>query len=365
MNISLYNLSKEQTTILKGVGILVIVLHNFIHITNHIGENEFDFNPERIMWLLAAIKHNYLMIINGSLSYFGFLGIEIFIFISGYGLVKQFLLKRPASYRKYIIPKLVKIYGLIFVGIVFFAILLFPIHETSVKEFISVIKSVFLLYNNFSFDTLFRYAHIIPWWFFSFIVQLYIIFPLLFHVFEKYKEKGFIGLLILSYLLIYGLQPIADYYNFPIYANFIGHLPEFLIGMGFAFFKEFRLNYKIILGCFCIFILSNFLEVVFPLLFASATILILFLCYPIYNKPSMLIKKPLLFIGGISMFMFVINSLLRVYFIDLVFGINQLNILLWTIVHLCLTILISYIISVVYNRLINPQLNRLTKAMTQ
>lgn len=79
----------------------------------------------------------------------------------------------------------------------------------------------------------------------------------------------------------------------------------------------------------------------------------------------MLIKKPLLFIGGISMFMFVINSLLRVYFIDLVFGINQLNILLWTIVHLCLTILISYIISVVYNRLINPQLNRLTKAMTQ
>jgi len=42
--------SKEQTALLKGLGILLIVLHNFFHnLTPVIGENEFSFSAETLI----------------------------------------------------------------------------------------------------------------------------------------------------------------------------------------------------------------------------------------------------------------------------------------------------------------------------
>lgn len=361
MNISLYNLSKAQTTILKGLAMIMIVLHNFIHATNFITENEFDFNPERIIRLFVSIKNSIWMLINGPLSLWGFLGIELFIFISGYGLAKQFIKKKPSSYFKYLLPKLIKIYSLIIIGLLFYGLLLLPIGEINMTNYVHAIKSYLFLYTNFSTETLFSVRLIGPWWYFSFVIQLYIIFPLLYYFIDKYKEKGLFGLLLFSYILIYALSPIAEQHKFPIYANFIGHLPELLIGMGFAYFKEFRINYKIIIPVFIIFTLSHFFEAIFPLSFACATILLLFMFYPFYKETTKTKHKILLFIGQISMFMFVINGPLRICFTNYAFGNDQLNILIWAIMHLGLTILVAYLLSIVYDKLFTKPLNKLIK----
>lgn len=190
MNISLYNLSKNQITVLKGLSMILLVLHNYIHWTNHIGENEFYFNPDRIFSLFEAIRNDLLMIINGLISYFGFLAVEIFIFASAYGLSKQFMKKKPTSYWSYIIPRLIKIYGLIIVGLICYFLLLYPIGALTINDFISFSSASLLLSNNLSNNTIFYYPYIGPWWFFTLIVQLYVIFPFLFYIIDKYKKNG-------------------------------------------------------------------------------------------------------------------------------------------------------------------------------
>lgn len=364
MNISLYNLSKSQTTILKGIGIIMIVLHNFIHYTHNYGENEFDFKTSRIVIFFNLIKEDLLMLINGSFSFWGFFGIELFIFVSAYGLVKQFINKKPSSYWKYLLPKIIKIYGLIVLGLICYVLFLYPIGETNLNKILNTAKTYLLLNANFSFDTIFKQAHAGPWWFFSFIIQLYIIFPVLFYFMEKYREKGFWGILIVSYILIYAISPIATFYNFPVYANFIGHLPEFIIGMGFAYFKQFRINYKLFIPVLLVFVLSNRYEYIFPLSFTSSTILMLVLFYPLYNKSDNIIQRALLFIGSISMFMFVINCLIRPYLIIYVPEESSITILVIAITFLLIVIAIAYVISIIYNKFVNPQINKLIKIVS-
>jgi hypothetical protein len=41
-----FNLKKEQTLIIKGIGILMIVLHNFLHWRSDVGENEMSYSLE-------------------------------------------------------------------------------------------------------------------------------------------------------------------------------------------------------------------------------------------------------------------------------------------------------------------------------
>lgn len=363
MNISLYNLSKNQITILKGLGMIVIVLHNFIHWTNPIRENEFQFDPARIFTFYLAIKNEFLMIINGTISYFGIFALQIFIFASAYGLSKQFMAKKPASYWKYIAPRLIKIYALIGFGLICYFLLLYPIGALTFKKFLNfAFSSVFLL-NNFSYDTIFHYPYIGPWWYFILIIQLYLLFPLLYSIIDKYKKKGFFISLLISYILIYVLYPVTESHNIPLFGNFIGHLPEFIFGIGMAMFKEFRLDLKVIIIILVLFILSSFHAVFFPLSFLCATILILFFCYPIYNSSSPIIQKPLLFIGGISMFMFILNGPLRAYLIGYAAYKPALEALGWGMLQLCITIILSYFASLIYKKTVSPLQDKLINAV--
>ncbi len=362
MKISIYDLSRNQITILKGLGMIIIVLHNFLHWTNKIGENEFSFDPGRIFRFIDAVIHyDAWLIIGGSFSFWGFLCIEVFIFASAYGLTKQFLKKKPASYKSYILPKLIKIYGLIIIGLVCYFMLMYRFNPATTDRFPEFVISSLLLYNNFSFDIIFSYPYIGPWWYFSFIIQLYLIFPLLYFIIDKYKKRGLYIMFAVSCILIYALLPVCNKLNIPLFANFIGHLPEFILAIGFAMYKDWYIDYKTVLPALCIFILSWFSEYFFPLSFVSATILIIYFCHPIYNCSWKIIQKPLLFVGGISMFMFLINGPLRAYSLRYMYGKEQPEILLLTLIHLLTTIVISFVISIFYNNMISPHLNRLIK----
>lgn len=123
-------------------------------------------------------------------------------------------------------------------------------------------------------------------------------------------------------------------------------------------FKEFRINNKVLFVALSLFVLSNFYSSFFPLLFLCAIILILFLSYPIYNSSSAVVIKPLLSIGQISMFMFILNGPLRAYTIGNGMDKSSLESLVSGLLHVCLTILLSYILSVIYKKLVTPSLDK-------
>lgn len=359
MKLSFFNIDRSQSDVIKGLAITFIIFHNFIHWTNNIGENEYELDPDRIDLLVQTIFTDPYMLLNGLFSYFGHYGVELFIFVSGYGLAKQFMKKSNITYVNYLVPRLIKIYGLLIVGFILLFVFLSSDITTISKK--SLVISYLLIYNTFSYGTLFPYIYIGPWWYFSLIIQFYFLFPFLYRIIDKYVKTNlsFLFLLFLVYALIYLLYPISEDHKFPIFANSIGHLPEFLFGIYLARFDKFRLSYKVLFLSLIIFALSNKFELFFPLSFLSITVIMLAFSYLFFTKTNGWLFVSLTFMGSISMYAFVINGLIRAGTISWFQGHSALYILLGSVVHFVIVVVAAYILKIIYSKTVNPLLNGL------
>jgi hypothetical protein len=180
---------------------------------------------------------------------------------------------------------------------------------------------------------------------------------------QEKREKGFYILLAISYLLIYLLLPITEKFRIPIFGNFLGHLPEFLLGIAFAMFPKFNLKSKHIFIIAGVFIVSNLSEYTFPFSFLSVTILLLAMIYPLLFLRKTLIMKSLIFIGEISMIIFLINGQLRFFTLRFVPSPvnNYMYLYMWAIIHLSIVLILSYGLSFVYDKTLLPFSEKLYK----
>lgn len=312
--------SKENTLIYKGIGILLIVLHNFFHwILPATGENEWDFSAGRIINLYKGLIQHPLEFINLLFSYFGHYGVQIFIFISGVGLALS-MQNKSKNWGAFMIERLKKLYPLLFTGFIF----LF---------FYEIILSGKLLnwyhYREFLYKLLFLHTLNItkgstlsltgPWWFFGAIFQLYVLFPLLFKMIKKYNTTAFVVICSISYSLMY----ISQYFYHPntsimLFQNALGHLPEFSFGILLALNPGKKINTFWGILSLIIFSLGNFYNAFFPFTFLSITVLFywgLSKVSPFILNKTKKLKTILFYYGSISMILFVIHGPLRNPFI--------------------------------------------------
>ena len=84
-------LTKAECSAMRGIAILAIMLHNFCHFNGKIvQENEYqfiDFNNDRL-WQVLSNPTELLPV--HLLSYFGHYGVPVFLFLSGFGLVRKY-----------------------------------------------------------------------------------------------------------------------------------------------------------------------------------------------------------------------------------------------------------------------------------
>ena len=84
-------LSREQCSAMRGLAIVGIFMHNYLHwLGPMVKENEYQFiqhNVDRMMVELSSPSGN---LIYHLFSFFGHYGVPIFLFLSGYGLVKKY-----------------------------------------------------------------------------------------------------------------------------------------------------------------------------------------------------------------------------------------------------------------------------------
>src|SRR5690606_878218 len=79
--------SKNDTNIIKGLGILMIMFHNFFHLIKPmIGENEFEFSADNFKRFIHFTSSDPFNLFRFASSYLGHYGVQLFIFISSYGL---------------------------------------------------------------------------------------------------------------------------------------------------------------------------------------------------------------------------------------------------------------------------------------
>ena len=84
-------LSRRETTVLRGLAIGLIIVHNFCHwLPRCIDENEYTWALSRITRYVQYIQDGGPHLILNFFSHYGHYGVALFLFLSGYGLVKKY-----------------------------------------------------------------------------------------------------------------------------------------------------------------------------------------------------------------------------------------------------------------------------------
>ena len=249
-------LSRTESSALRGIAILGIILHNYCHFLGFaVKENEYKFDPSRPMQFLDKLFSLDSDLFIHFFSFLGHYGVPIFLFISGYGLVKKYE-AHPQPLPKggeilHSIPEqssptrclslftlhfvkyhFLKLFRLMVIGyLVFIGIYLLRHSDgAQVYSWDRVLAQLTMTINFFYFDP----DHIIkpgPYWYFGLMLQLYILYILVIH---RWRSNWLLAALAIGSVALEScFVDSPDWLNYIRY-NFIGALLPFCMGIWIA-----------------------------------------------------------------------------------------------------------------------------------
>lgn len=315
--IQITSFSIAQTEILKGVGILIIVLHNFFHnLTPSISENQFIFNPLRFSKFYLTIANDPFEILRATFSYFGHYGVQIFVFFSAYGLTRKYL-KTNIQFSSFLTRRIGKIYASFLICVAVYILLGIAKEQFVTSEQVLYWDSLLwkiLLISNFIPDQALKPVG--PWWFMPFIFQVYLFYPLLLKMFKRHGNSFLIIISLASILAKWLINPYLLEHGLNINHMIFGHLSVLSIGIYFAAQDQVRISYSVLTLSLALFFLGNFNHVIWST--ADLTFTIIALCLSMFaiNKlpKQTYFTAALAFYGGISFHLFMVNGFLRSLF---------------------------------------------------
>ena len=205
-------LNKQDTGALKGLAILCIAIHNFCHwLPMAVHENEYVFRLEDSFKLLHYVENFRPHVLLNIFSHFGHYGVPVFLFLSGYGLVCKYERSTPGGLMagapspalpagaQFVRTHIVKLWQLMLPALLLFVITQFAFRGSFEKEWSWALRLVTFTAN------LFPTVNMIlgPWWFFSLILQCYLLYRF---VFARRRSSGWLwGVTALTLLLQMGL----------------------------------------------------------------------------------------------------------------------------------------------------------------
>ena len=235
-------LSRTESAALRGIAILGIILHNYCHFLGFaVKENEYKFDSSRPMQFFDKLFSLDSDLFIHFFSFLGHYGVPIFLFISGYGLVKKYEAhpqtgNENPSHREghsvgftFIRKHFLKLFRLMIIGyLVFIGVYLLRHSDgAQVYSWDHVLTQLTMTINFFYFDP----DHIIkpgPYWYFGLMLQLYILYIL---VIYRWRQNSLLIALAAGSILLeacFGNQ--QDWLNYIRY-NFIGGLLPFCMGI--------------------------------------------------------------------------------------------------------------------------------------
>ena len=319
MSIQINHFSKEQTSILKGLAILLIVLHNFFHnLTPVIGENEFQFSAETFWNFYHTLRASPENVLRAIFSYFGHYGVQVFIFFSSYGLTRKYCQKQLII-RQFLANRVNKIY-LSFLLCVAAYIVLGLIKEhfmpgEKVLYWDSLLWKVLLVSNFIPGQALMPVG---PWWFMPFIFQVYALYPWLLNRYQKHGYKFLILVALTAILVESQINSYLITQHLNINYTVFGYLPLLCLGLFFAAQDRIKLSvlHIALALSLALFILGNFNQyawifsniALITVVLTGAPALFRFLLRHAYTT------RFFTFFGNISFHLFMVNGFLRTPF---------------------------------------------------
>ena len=123
-------LSKKNSLIIRGLAILLIVFHNFLHFYRFgfAQENEFSFSIEKAIGFFSLLREGHIFA--NCLSFLGWLGVPVFVFLTGYGFaINGIPTDKPKWKRDFVKRGYLKLVALLVPALLFFFALDFVHHD--------------------------------------------------------------------------------------------------------------------------------------------------------------------------------------------------------------------------------------------
>ena len=305
-------LSLAESKALRGIAILGIILHNYCHFLGFaVKENEYTFTASKPMMLLDRIMDLNQHLFVHILSFFGHYGVPVFLFISGFGLVRKYeqSTNRTVGTLPFIGVHYLKLLRLMFLGYIAFAVVCY-LHPHGYHGYtVGRVVAQMLMYINLLPDP----DHIIkpgPYWFFGLMLQLYIVYRLLLY---RRNTKWVLALIAVCWAVQAAFTPEVDAGGEMlnrIRYNFIGGMLPF--GMGIVYARHGR-------GCSPLWH-AAVVNVSAVAVFAGSFWFHSWLWVPLFIVTGAVstvkllpgaILKPCMWVGGISSALFVAHPVLR------------------------------------------------------
>ena len=305
---------RESVQLCKGLAIVVIVLHNYFHwVEPIVGQNEFAFSAVRIvrLWeLLSAYPQGALQLL---LAYFGHYGVQLFLFLSAYGLARRY----PDGVRwlPFMGRRVARIYPTLALAIVVHAIFVVTIWN---PHFVWYLKAYMLelsmLYGVWPERQLLLVG---PWWFFSMIFQFYALFPLLCRIARRYGGTGLAAVGATGLAITVAIDPFLLDAGLYVGATVIGNMPVLCLGIYLARSDGISIRRSIVVAAAAIFALGNALESFWYL--APIAVTILFVALLRWGLPRLSERgatyRLLEYYGYLSLPLFAFHGLMRAPFV--------------------------------------------------
>lgn len=328
----------KETQLLRGLAIFLIIVHNFCHLLpGAIAENEYLWSINPILQYNQYILHGGPHLLLNLFSHYGFYGITLFIFLSGYGLSTKYDKQEELALVPYLIKHAKKLWLFLFVGILvyYFAVKLLGGYLPSLDHVVKL--SLFI-------SNLLPKRPLIfgPWWWFSLIMQFYVVYYL-FYYRRSLKTICIITLicLILQFAVTFycrhDLQNedgLLCYFHF----NFPSLILPFTFGVYVSrFHPSWLYSKRLFLTSILIVILGSYNVWIWCLTSVFACIILNYLGHQ-FGKVNW-INRFLTWLGVLSAWIFVFHPIVRRY----VFKIISMYSVYFTLsLYLAITLLLSY-----------------------
>jgi len=338
---------------MRGIAIIAIVLHNYCHFNGKIvQENEYqfiDFNVDRL-WQVLSSPTSLLPV--HLLSFFGHYGVPVFLFLSGFGLVRKYEsdASRDVGSLQFLRYHYLKLLRMLIVGFSIFLVV------------DAVTPGRFTFHWQNVVAQLLMYINVLPepdkiiwpgiYWFFGLMLQLYIVYRL---VLYRRSSWMVVGLIVVCWLLQVFCEPDGEILNRLRY-NCIGGMLPFGLGLLLARspLRADRLSHGV--GWLVIFLLATLLVFVMGFSFQSWLWIPVFIIIGtialVKLMPEWLLKGFVWF-GGISAAMFVAHPIARKLFITVAW---KQDIYDGLMLYVVVTIALSWAVKQIIDHIPSPKL---------
>jgi peptidoglycan/LPS O-acetylase OafA/YrhL len=299
----------RDTCALKTIGILAIVLHNFYHsLPGAVIENEFGFVAGHFQRFLDTVV-DPRQIFQTLFSYLGHFGVQLFIFLSAYGLALKYW--TTVSWASFVWSRIRKLYPMFFLAVGLWLLLRVIEYGSGFPAFLLEQLDELALTTLAIINLVPGYGlpPVGPWWFLPFIVQFYCLWPALAGLSRRFGPAGLAGLSVVCLGVTTAIGPIlVQRWAIDLVETPIGHMPELCLGVAMARYK-IGVGWLSALAALIVFVLGNLYAGFWPLTFLGALILLLYG----YQFMAGVLRRTTFIerIADVSMPLFFVNGFLR------------------------------------------------------